>query len=154
MIKNWETFLEAARLSDIANLKGFDSKKKSDWGFDKKFDLSGNLVKMISTNKRINGRKLQLRITYFDDTHHSIAERIRDRTNLKSVEEFNVILKETLNKLVEEKEEFIFDKKYAVYLKEYRFVIVFTLDYDLKELNIYTILPGSNVNNVGKIFVY
>jgi hypothetical protein len=73
---------------------------------------------------------------------------------LKSVEEFSVILKETLNKLVDEKDEFIFDKKYAVYLKEYRFTIVFTLDYDLKELNIYTILPGSNVNNVRKIFVY
>jgi hypothetical protein len=100
MIKNWKTFLEA-RLSDIANLKGFDSKTKSDWGFDKDFDLSGNLVKIISTNKRIGGRKLQLRITYFDDTHHSIAERIRDRTNLKSVEEFNVILKETLNKLID-----------------------------------------------------
>jgi hypothetical protein len=153
MIKNWENFLEA-RLSDIANLKGFDTKTKSQWGFDKEFDTNVNLVKMISTNKRISGKKLQFRITYFDDTHHSIAERIRDRTSLKSVEEFNVILKDTLNKLVEENDEFIFDRKYAVYLKEYRFVIVFTLDYDLKELNIYTVLPGSNVNNVRKIFVY
>ena len=153
MIKNWGNFLEA-RLSDIANLKGFDTRTKSEWGFDKKFDLSSNLVKIISTNKRVDGKKLQLRITYFDDTNHSIAERIRDRTSLKSVEEFSVILKETLNKLVEEKDEFIFDKKYAVYLKEYRFTIVFTLDYDLKEINIYTILPGSNVNNVRKIFVY
>ena len=73
---------------------------------------------------------------------------------MKSVEEFNVILKDTLNRLVEENDDFIFDKKYAVYLREYRFVIVFTLDYDLKELNIYTILPGSNVNNIRKIFVY
>jgi hypothetical protein len=153
MIKNWGNFLEA-RLSDIANLKGFDTRAKSEWGFNKKFDLSSNLVKIISTNKRVDGKKLQLRITYFDDTNHSIAERIRDRTSLKSVEEFSVILKETLNKLVDEKDEFIFDKKYAVYLKEYRFTIVFTLDYDLKELNIYTILPGSNVNNVRKIFVY
>ena len=59
-----------------------------------------------------------------------------------------------LNKLVEEKEDFISDSKYAVYLEEYNFVIVFTLDYDLMELNIYTILPGSNVNNVRKKFVY
>jgi hypothetical protein len=153
MIKNWTSFLEA-RLSDIANLKGFDTKTKSEWGFDKEFDLSSNLVKIISTNKRVGGKKLQFKITYFDDYHHSISERIRDRTSLKSVEEFNIVLKETLNKLVEEDDEFIFDRKYAVYLKEYRFIIVFTLDYDLKELNIYTILPGSNVNNVVKIFVY
>jgi hypothetical protein len=153
MIENWRSFLEA-RLSDIANLKGFDTKTKSEWGFDKEFDLSSNLVKIISTNKRVGGKKLQFKITYFDDYNHSISERIKDRTSLKSVEEFNVIIKETLNKLVEEDDEFIFDRKYAVYLKEYRFIIVFTLDYDLKELNIYTILPGSNVNNVRKIFVY
>ena len=153
MIKNWETFLEA-RLRDLANLKGFDSETKSRWGFDKEFDLEGKLVKMITTNKRIGGKKLQFRVTYFNDTHHSIVDRIQKRTNLNDVEEFNFILKDTLNKLVEEKENFVFDRKYAAYLKEYNFVIVFTLDYELKELNIYTILPGSGVNNVRKVFVY
>lgn len=153
MIKNWNAFLEA-RLSDIVNLKGFNDEMKSKWGFDKDFNMSINLVKIISTNKRIGHRKLQFRITYFDDINHSIVDRIRNRTSLKSNEEFNIILKDVLNRLVEEDYNFIFDKKYAVYLEEYRFVIVFTLDYDLKELNIYTILPGSNVSNVVKIFVY
>ena len=153
MIKNWETFLEA-RLRDLANLKGFDSETKSRWGFDKEFNLEGKLVKIITTNKRISGKKLQFRVTYYNDTHHSIVDRIQKRTNLNDVEEFNSILKDTLNKLVEEKENFIFDRKYAVYLKEYNFVIIFTLDYELKELNIYTILPGSGVNNVRKVFVY
>jgi hypothetical protein len=153
MIKNWETFLEA-RLKDLVNLKGFDAKTKSRWGFDKEFDLEGKLVKIITTNKRVGGKKLQFKITYFNDIHHSITDRIQKRTNLNDVEEFNFILKNTLNRLVEEKENFIFDRKYAVYLKEYNFVIIFTLDYELKELNIYTILPGSGVNNVRKVFVY
>ena len=153
MIKKWETFLEA-RLKDLANLKGFDAETKSRWGFDKEFDLEGKLVKIITTNKRVGGKKLQFKITYFNDIHHSIADRIQKRTNLNDVEEFNFILKNTLNRLVEEKENFIFDRKYAVYLKDYNFVIVFTLDYELKELNIYTILPGSGVNNVRKVFVY
>jgi hypothetical protein len=153
MIKNWETFLEA-RLKDLVNLKGFDTETKSRWGFDKEFDLEGKLVKMITTNKRVDGKKLQFRVTYFDDWNHSITDRIQKRTNLNDVEEFNSILKMVLNKLVDEKEDFIFDCKYAVYLEEYNFVIVFTLDYELKELNVYTILPGSNVNNVRKKFVY
>ena len=153
MIKNWEKFLEA-RLKDLVNLKGLSAETKSRWGFDKTFDLEGKLVKMITTNKRVDGRKLQFRVTYFDDAHHSITDRIQKRTNLNDVEEFNSILKMVLNKLVEEKEDFIFDSKYAVYLEEYNFVIVFTLDYDLRELNVYTILPGSSVNNVDKIFFY
>ncbi len=90
----------------------------------------------------------------FDKEFNLEGKLVKIITTNKRISGKNSILKDTLNKLVEEKENFIFDRKYAVYLKEYNFVIIFTLDYELKELNIYTILPGSGVNNVRKVFVY
>ena len=154
MIKKFNLFLEEVRLKDISLLKGFDDKSKHDWGFDKTFDWGSKLVKLITINKRINGKKPQFKITYFDTMSHNIRDKILHRTTLTDVEEFNTVLKEVLTNLVEEDYDYNPNHKYAVSLKEHNFTLVFKLNMDTKEFNLYTILPGSGVNNVQDIFVY
>ena len=153
MIKNFKIFLEEVRLKDIANLKGFNQETKSEWGFDKQFDLNVNLVKFVTTNIRVQGRKIQLKISYYDDAIHNIRWKILKRTTLSDVTEFNKILKETIIKLLDKKTDFNHFSKYAVFLKEHNFSIVFKIDLDMKEFNLYTIIPGSGVNNVKEILV-
>lgn len=153
IIKSFNLFTEEVRLSDIAKLKGFDAKKKDDWGFDKDFDLKEQLVKIITPNIRFNGHKIRLTVTYYDDAVHNIRWKIYKRTSLKSIEEFNKLLKEAITKLLGTTTDFIYDRKYAIYLKEYNFSIIFKIDLEMLEFNLYTILPGRGVAKVQDIFV-
>jgi hypothetical protein len=153
IIKNFNLFTEEVRLSDIAKLKGFDDNKIDDWGFNKSFDLQQKLVKVITPNIRFDGHKIRLRITYYDDAIHNIRWKILKRTSLGSIEEFNKVLKDVITKLLETTTNFIYDKKYAIYLKEYNFSIIFKIDLEMLEFNLYTILPGRGVAKVQDIFV-
>ena len=65
----------------------------------------------------------------------------------------NKVLKDVITKLLETTTNFIYDKKYAIYLKEYNFSIIFKIDLEMLEFNLYTILPGRGVAKVQDIFV-
>jgi hypothetical protein len=152
-IKKFEIFLEEVRLKDVVKLKGFDSHQIDKWGFNKTFDLTKKLVKHITPSTRINGKKIRLTITYFDDALHNIRWKISKRTNLESVEEFNDILKKSINNLLNQTTNFNFDEKLALYISEYNFSIIFKIDLEMLEFNIYTIIPGRGVSNIKNIFV-
>ena len=153
MIKKFNSFINEARLRDISKLKGFTSDNISDWGFDIEFDLVDKLVKFITPSIRLSGKKIQLRVLYYDDVLHSIKDRILKRTNLDSVNEFNTILKNSINKLLKKKTKFIEESKYGMFIREHNFSIIFIIDIEMRELRIITIIPGSGINNVIEIFV-
>lgn len=153
IINNFNSFLEEVRLKDIAKLKGFNDNQIDKWGFNRTFDLKQKLVKNITPNLRIKGKKIRLTITYYDDALHNIRWKISERTNLGSVEEFNKLLKNVITELLKQEKSFEYDEKMAVYVSEHNFSIIFKIDLEMLEFSLYTIIPGRGVSNIKNIFV-
>lgn len=155
LIKKYELFLEV-RLADVLNIKSdTDLSKQFKELKDKEYDFSKELLKFMFLDQKENGKKVSFRVFWNDNALHKIQNRLKDRTSFKSAEEFNEVLKETINKIfpsmVGENKELNANGRYAIYLKEYNLTIVigFRLSNYLnnnRNITIYTILSGKQDN--------
>jgi len=122
MITKFYDYINEVRLSDVSKITSDNELIKK--YKEKEFEVEKNLVKFITINKKALNKKLRFNISYFDNFTHQIIKRIEERTSLKSIEEFNNILKTMLNILVEA-EYLDVHKKYGCYFNDYHFTIIF-----------------------------
>lgn len=153
IIKEFSLFVET-RLSDVVNFKSSldsDLTKVIKSNLEKKVDFSTRLKKFITTKKN------KIRLVYYDTAVHSIKSRIKSRTNLKSIKEFNERISYLLNILFPDRlDDFYSDGKYSIYDREYNFSLILGFNKNLFEskniLNVVTILSGKHSHNCQEIF--
>jgi len=146
VIKFKNFILEEVRLEDVL-------KSKNDYinsFVSNNFNSSAELSKFI--NLKIDGVLNDFRLLYNNNKNHDLIKRIKERTSLKSTEEFNTLIKKGLKELFEYNE--IDKKSYALFYEEYNFVVIIELKIIDKYIKIATILPGSSESNTEKkIFI-
>lgn len=126
--------LEEVRLEDIlkTNDPYINSFKKN------KFDDSDKLIENIDLKE--NGSILNFKIFYNHSSNHDLIKRIKERTSLKSISEFNILFKRGLIEFFNNNET---DKSsYTLYYIEYNFSIIIHLKKDIKFIKLATILPN------------
>lgn len=149
MFTKFISFLYESRFQDIF--------KSNDDYFNKfintKFVDDDKLIQYINLEKF--GNKI-IGIEYNNYDGHLIKDKIKNRTNFKSISEFNTFLEEILNKLFNNFEE-IDEKvhKYNIYSINYNISLIFYINYEnLFDINtrlkLLTIINGYN-SNVQKI---
>lgn len=147
MIIDFKTF--EARLEDIlkSDNQYINSFRKEN------FDESGNFIKYFTI--RIEENKIRFDIEYNHNFDHNLKERIKSRTNLKNINEFNDIFKKSLNELFKDNYEYVkISSSYSLFLKEYNFSIIININYNKNKIYVKTIKSGMdsvNVKNVIKI---
>jgi hypothetical protein len=150
----YKSFLEA-RLADVLNIKGEGELTNQIRKIkDMKFEFEKNLVKLITLNKRLNGKKIQFKIEWNDSVSHDLVKRISNRTSFRSVDEFNEFFKKFINKIFPDmvgKE--LHTGRYGFYSVEYNITLI--IDFDINkynkgnyEIRVVTILPGRIAKNI------
>ena len=142
MITRYKKFLEA-RVEDNFKTDNEDFKKYQNREFNDDIKLI-NYIVLDKTNKILH-------IKWYHTKQHSIVERIKNRTNFKSISEFNECFENIVNDLFknhfyEIKEEFV---NYNIYLQNRKISIIVNIDYNnLFEnntiLDVRTIINGLN----------
>ena len=64
---------------------------------DTDFDFTKNLVKLITLNQRVGKNKIQFKIHWNHNISHDFEKRVKERTNFKSIKEFNDFFKSIIN---------------------------------------------------------
>lgn len=137
MFINFKDYLfEEVRLQDILSTN-------NDYinSFKKDFDSSTNFINFIQLNNE------RCKIEYNHDLNHDLKKRIKERTNLKSIREFNVLLTKGLKFLFNNN---MYDsdiKSYGLIFKEYNFSLIVHIKTNY--IKIATLLSGSDIT-VGK----
>lgn len=90
----------------------------------KKFIVDKDFIKTMY----IDGETLRFRWNH--SPSHNLFEKIRDRTSLKSISEFNDIFVQTIKQIIPSKLKNVIDKDgcYALHLKENKFYILIQID--------------------------
>ena len=95
----------------------------------------------------LHGQKLK--ILYNTDYEHNIVKKLKDRGNLRSTSEFNIILKKAIQQIIPARigEELKKDGKYELYLPENKISILilyqqYRIFDDTPEITIVTIMMG------------
>ena len=110
-------------------------------------DYSDELKKFKTISKRINGVKLRINIFWHDTLKHDIRERIKTRTTIKTIEEFNKLVDNGLEELyIKNTQYFYKNGKYSLWFSEYDFSFIVVKENN--NLTFITIIPGMNTNNV------
>ena len=114
------------------------------------FDSSNDFIKYMTL--RIDNVKMRFNFNYNHTENHNLKRRINDRTSLKSIDEFNSILKKSITELFLEKIDFINgDGSYSLYFKEYDFSIILNINQNTREIFIKTVSMGLDSINVKNI---
>jgi len=105
--------------------------------FDTKNEDFIKSILIKSVNKRFS-------ILYNHSTIHDLKNRIKERTNLKTINEFNYLLRKALIEL------FLYEYEkditsYSLYFKEYNFSIIVNIKYNDNEIKMGTLLKGNDV---------
>jgi hypothetical protein len=153
---NYELFLEN-KLIDISSINGdSDILLKFKEYQNKNFIIDVNLKKYVTLKKRINNKKIRFEIKYNHNNKHNIIERIEDRTNLKSILEFNDKIEYVINELFPDKidKDINVNGTYSIYLKNSNYTFIFKINYDNIKKETYkiylkTIISG--LSNMGYI---
>ena len=145
MIKTVKKFLlEEVRLEDILNTKNDYINSFRQYNFNKSDIFMDNITIIFENIEKT------FYIKYNDHDKHDLKKRINDRTNLKSIKEFNILLYKSLNELFEYHYDIII-KSYSLYIIEYNFSIILSVKFEQNEIKIGTILTGDeNRITVGK----
>jgi len=162
MIIFFKDFVNEARLSDISFLFGDEkndifNKLKGD--INKDFSIDKNLIKYITLKNRIKNNKIRFTIEYYDIVSHDIKVKIKERTSLKCVDEFNDLIEYSINFLFPDKlDDLTHNGKYGIYFIEYdtTLIYLFNIDEYLKndyKIKLITIMPGYVNNNLLKTFI-
>ncbi len=134
MIIKFKVF-EEVRLEDVLQ-------SKNDYinSFKKDFSSSVEFINSIRIGNKF------YKIEYNHNINHDLKNRIKDRTSLKGIDEFNTLFKMGLEYLFSnEYEESI--KSYALIFKEYNFTVIINVKPNI--VKVATLLTGSDVT-VGK----
>ena len=110
------------------------------------FNAVGEFLKNLTIKSR--GTKKTFTISYNHSLGHDLKMKIKERTSLKSIIEFNYLLRKTLIELFQNS----YDRtitSYSLYFIEYNFSIIINIKYDESQIKIGTILIGSDAY-VGK----
>lgn len=146
-----------ARLIDVmAGIKGNDSEildKFKDYqrqSENDNFDKSAHLILTALLDKKYQGRQIKLKIRYGHTQTHDLIKRIEERTDLKSVKEFNEKITQVIRELIPghiDKEITPENDKYSVFLEYSKYTLIFTIKYNHiisnnPSLVLNTIIPG------------
>ena len=143
--------LEEVRFSDIVKIKNSDSEIDSNIHrmASKAKDFSGKLSTGIPLKSSKQGSPEIVWLYYNDTAEHDLRKRISERTNFKSIDEFNYFLREFLNEVFPTEVDNLFNQtgRYSLYSIEHDFSLIVNFNYEKwtkgrKELNIITLLPG------------
>jgi hypothetical protein len=104
------------------------------------FDSTDDFIDHVlikSMNKKFN-------IMYNHNVVHDLKNRIKQRTNLKSIKEFNYLLRKALIEL------FLYEynsniTSYSLYFIEYDFSVIINIKFDNNEIKMGTLLKGEDV---------
>lgn len=129
MLEILSQHLEEVRLSDIATLKNGDDEdltrhvKKI---LDLKFTEERNLPTQTTLKKRYGNKKIKIWFKWNHTKTHNLIERIKSRTNFRSINEFKDFFIDLVNTLLPDYvgKEIIGDGRYVVYSKEYNITII------------------------------
>lgn len=155
ILTKFELFVEA-RLSDVLRIKGesdFASEltrmKDAEFSFEKK------LASFITLRKRLNNKKIQFRLIYYDTAKHSLLDRIKNRSSFNSIEEFNEFLKRSINQIFPDKigKEIFSTGRYSLYSKEFNLSVIISFNIEdftkgKYQIVIVTILPGEKGDKI------
>ena len=143
--------LEEVRFSDIVKVKNTDSEVGSNIHrmSSQAKDFSGKLTSGVPLKSSKPGSPEIIWITYNDTAEHDLIKRISERTNFKSIGEFNHFLIGLLNEIFPSEVDKSFNQtgRYSLYSIEHDFSLIIHFNYEKwtkgrKELNIITLLPG------------
>ena len=160
--------LDEARFSDLISKINVNDNELSDRIEREqkiKFNIDRELPTQTTLKQRYKNNKLKLWIKWFDTITHNIKNRLKDRTNFKTMSEFvdeflkviNIVLPDYIGYYIQK------GGKYGIYIKEYNITIIFSINLNgvqygnNKELymNVITILSGNSVDEktIEKLFV-
>jgi hypothetical protein len=151
---------EEVRFSDVLKIKGeSDLSDKIKHEINKDFDDSKELIDSIILKNEFLLRKIKLRIQWNNTNNHNLIERIKERTNFKSIEEFNRYFEEKINKIIpKEIGKQINEKgRYSLYDKELNFSIIVDINpqefirKNIFKIFVFTIIPLRRQENVIKV---
>ena len=151
---------EEVRFSDVLKIKSqSDISDKIKDQMNKDFDDSKELIDSIILKNEFLLRKIKLRIKWNNTPNHNLIERIKERTNFKSIEEFNRYFEEKINKIIpKEIGKQISEKgRYSLYDKELNFSIIVDIDpqefirKNIFKIFVFTIIPLRRQGNVIKV---
>lgn len=128
---NYSSFMEEVRLSDIVNIKG------TGLTYSNVTDTC-KFLKFKTISNRINNNRIRLNISWYDNNHHNLTRRLKERTNLKSIGELNSLLSKGLDEIY--KDDDFCDGLYSLWFSEYNFSII--INKDNKDIFVKTILQG------------
>jgi len=160
--------LDEARFSDLISKINVNDNELSDRIEREqkiKFNVDRELPTQTTLKQRYKNNKLKLWIKWFDTITHNIKNKLKDRTNFKTMSEFvdeflkviNIVLPDYIGYYIQK------GGKYGIYIKEYNITIIFSINLNgvqygnNKELymNVITILSGNSVDEktIEKLFV-
>jgi hypothetical protein len=144
MIINFEKFLLEIKLADVFNIKGDYNKdifKKIKQYDNNNFIEDVKFKKYITLNKRIDNKKTRFKIQYNHNLTHDLITRIKNRTNLKSISEFNDKIEYIINELFPNKldKDINVNGLYSIYLKNSNYTVSFDINYNDIKHKIYDI---------------
>jgi hypothetical protein len=151
---------EEVRFSDVLKIKGeSDLSDKIKHEINKDFDDSKELIDSIILKNEFLLRKIKLRIQWNNTNNHNLIERIKERTNFKSIEEFNRYFEQKINKIIpKEIGKQINEKgRYSLYDKELNFSIIVDINpqefirKNIFKIFVFTIIPLRRQGNVIKV---
>ena len=149
MLLDFKNFLLEARLRDVVFISGKD---KKDFEFTGKFKDT-NLIDMVNI-KEFNK---DISIKYYNTKDHDISKKIKSRTNLESIGEFNELVKKGLNKLFSDKFAFLTqgENRYELIFPENKIYLIVDINYDnlfedYSEIFIVTLMSNQAKHNTVK----
>lgn len=119
---------------------------------NKKFNNDVKLLRNFTSKKYYNKSKIVLNISWYDSKDHSILYRIETRTNFKSISEFNLYIKNLLNKLIPDHIDNIKDEgKYHIYDRNMNLSIIIYISLNNNNnIDIISVINGFSDKNVLK----
>ena len=146
-IHKYNKFVEA-RLGDIATIYSNDPHIFNNEIIDDK----DNFIKYKTLSNRINNKKVRLEIEWNHTLKHDLIRRIKERTNLKSIDELNILVDNGLDELFSENYPYIsFSGRYSLWFSEYNFSIIVSINHinqTTKKINIITLVPAKASGSV------
>ena len=151
---NYDLFLEAKLISNSSINGDSETLKKFKDYQNQKFIEDTNLKKYITLKQRIDNKKVRFEISYNHNKNHNLLDRIKNRTDLKSISEFNEKIEFVINELFPNllNKDINVDGNYSIYLKNSNYTLSFNIKYNeiVREIyKIYLITTISGMSNKG-----
>ena len=150
-IFNYKKFLLEGNFLGNSTITGDDDNDLYNYMNDlknKTFDKDVNFIKEVD----IDYSDIIIKLKYYHTKRHNLIDRIKCRTNINSISEFNEILENVIKQLFPNKlNNFTKTGKYDIYLEDLKFHIIIDIDYenffDDYNIEIATILNNGSVTD-------